>query len=118
VHGLPAKGLALIMLAHENAAADGKEPDWIAKLYAEAIGNADASTRKQARALIPDLGGAVATAAPAKDLVVPASGGDAKPAAPLPGKAAPADGAKAAAKPAGTMEMPVGFANSTDEIKR
>jgi uncharacterized protein len=77
----PARGLALITLAHQNAKASGKEPKWIEDLYREASGAADAATRKEAQALIPELGGSVVDAAAAAKaepaaplLIVPASG--------------------------------------------
>jgi len=43
-----ARGLALIILAHENAVASGKEPQWIGDLYREALGKSEAATRKDA----------------------------------------------------------------------
>ena len=52
-----ARGLALIMLAHENAKASGKEPKWIADLYVEAQGATSAAMRKEAQNLMPGLGG-------------------------------------------------------------
>jgi hypothetical protein len=82
IHHRPARGLALILLAHANAKADGKEPKWIEDLYAEVVGASDAATRKEAQALMPELGGQVAIdevpttvkATPAEELLVPASG--------------------------------------------
>lgn len=53
----PAKGLALIMLAHANAKANGKEPKWIEDLYVEAQGAADAAMLKEAQSLMPEFGG-------------------------------------------------------------
>jgi TPR repeat protein len=77
-----ARGLALIMLAHENAKASGKEPKWIEDLYAEAERTTSAAMRKEALNLMPSLGGhviedvpATAKASPAGELLVPASGG-------------------------------------------
>ncbi len=52
-----ARGLALIILAHENAVASGKEPQWIGDLYREAFGKSDTATRKDAEAMLPELGG-------------------------------------------------------------
>jgi TPR repeat protein len=79
-----ARGLALIMLAHQNAIAGGKEPDWIGELYDEAFATSDNTTRKDAEALLPELGGpkaasaasaaAAAKAKPAEVIVMPASG--------------------------------------------
>jgi len=60
-----ARGLALIMLAHENAVSSGKEPEWINQLYQEAFGKSDNATRKDADALLPELGGVKSAAAPA-----------------------------------------------------
>ncbi len=51
-----ARGLALITLAHENAKASGKEPNWIGDLYQEAFAKSDSATRKEAAALLPELG--------------------------------------------------------------
>ena len=51
-----ARGLALITLAHENAKASGKEPNWIGDLYQEAFAKSDTATRKEAAALLPELG--------------------------------------------------------------
>ncbi len=127
IRARPAKGLALIMLAHENAKASGKEPDWMTELYLGAVGAADAATRKEARALIPELGGTVAAAtlpaaapshaASSEPKVVPASGGTAAAAsAPAASAATPAAIAAgdADAKPA---ELPVGFAKGAGEFK-
>ena len=57
-----ARGLALIMLAHENAKADGKEPQWIGALYEEVLSKSDKAIRKDAEALLPELGGVKAAA--------------------------------------------------------
>jgi exopolysaccharide production negative regulator len=77
-----ARGLALIILAHENAVAGGKEPQWIGDLYQEALVKSDNITRQVATALLPELGGIKAAAAvpaakakPAQVMVMPASGG-------------------------------------------
>ena len=56
-----ARGLALIILAHENASANGKEPQWIGALYKEAFAKSDTPTRKDAEALLPQLSGVKAT---------------------------------------------------------
>jgi hypothetical protein len=61
----PAKGLALITLAHENAKISGKEPKWIEELYRDVIAQSDAGTRKEAEAIMPDWSGPGKTAAPA-----------------------------------------------------
>ena len=90
IHHRPARALALILLAHANAKADGKEPKWIEDLYAEVVGASDAATRKEAQALMPELGGQVAIdevpttvkATPAEELLVPASGVSSTPASP------------------------------------
>jgi TPR repeat protein len=50
-----ARGLALIILAHKNAMAEGKEPQWIGALYEEAFAKSDKATRKDAQALLPAL---------------------------------------------------------------
>ncbi len=59
-----ARGLALIMLAHANAFAEGKEPKWIEELYLETQRAADAALQKEARGLIPELGGSAIALAP------------------------------------------------------
>ena len=73
-----ARGLALIILAHENAKADGKDAQWIGALYDEVISASDKAVRKDAEALLPALGGASASglmsaagAKPAGVLAVP-----------------------------------------------
>jgi TPR repeat protein len=112
-----ARGLALIILAHQNAVAGGKEPQWIGDLYREAFAEANAATRKEAEALLPGLG-AVQSAAmlpaakpkAADAMVVPASGGAAKAAAPTASAAAePAPLGKPTAPAPASIGMPVGF---------
>jgi hypothetical protein len=73
------RGLALIMLAHENAVTAGKEPEWIGQLYQEAFAAADKRTRKDAEALLPELGAVKAASVvpapkpkPAEVVVMPA----------------------------------------------
>jgi uncharacterized protein len=107
----PARGLALIMLAHENAKASGKEPKWIADLYREAEGAADAPVLKEAQSLIPELGGpamdmssATANAGRPEKLVVPASG-EAAP-QPAPASTAPAE-TTVPGEPGGSADAPV-----------
>ena len=51
-----ARGLALLMLAHENSKAEGDEPKWIADLYQDAFAKSDNATRKEAEFLLPELG--------------------------------------------------------------
>ncbi|MGE5260202.1 MAG: tetratricopeptide repeat protein [Actinomycetota bacterium] len=121
-----ARGLALITLAHENAKAGGKEPKWIADLYAEALAKSDAPARKEAAALLPELGGtAVATTAPvvaakpANPIVVPAVGAPAKPVAPA-AAAAPADAiplGKSVTAPAAPIGLSVGFGAQSTEAE-
>ena len=73
-----ARGLALIILAHENARAGGKEPQWIGALYEEAFAKSDKATRKDAQALLPALSSVKATsvlpseAKPSEIFVMPA----------------------------------------------
>ena len=74
-----ARGLALIILAHQNAVASGKEPQWIGDLYREALDKSDTATRKDAEAMLPELGGVqaatlmpTAKAKPTEVMVVPA----------------------------------------------
>ncbi|MFZ2018444.1 MAG: tetratricopeptide repeat protein [Methyloceanibacter sp.] len=119
-----ARGLALITLAHENAKASGKEPKWVGDLYAEAFAKSDAATRKEAVALLPELGGmAIAAttsvaAKPANSIVLPAVGAGAKPVAPAAATAQSADAiplSKTGTPPAAPIGLSVGFgAQSTD----
>jgi TPR repeat protein len=114
-----ARGLALIMLAHKNAKAGGKEPKWIEELYLEAQGATSAAMRKEAENLLPSLGGHVLDEAPATakvptdQLLVPASG-EASPAAAA-GASAAASGPIASdavppiAPTPDKMSVPVGF---------
>jgi exopolysaccharide production negative regulator len=116
-----ARGLALIILAHENAVASGKEPSWIGDLYREALGASNAATRKDAQAMLPQLGGIKAAASvpavkakPAEILVMPAGG--------APDAVAPAATASSAAAPLGSAAPPpaaiglsVGFGATSTE---
>ncbi len=117
-----ARGLALIMLAHQNAVASGKEPEWIGELYQEASAKSDNGTRKDAEALLPELGGVkaasvapAAKAKPAELMVMPASGGAQKPVAPTASAAADAAALSKGAPPPAAIGLSVGFgATSTD----
>ena len=112
-----ARGLALITLAHRNAKASGKEPQWVGELYQEAFAKSDKPTRKDAEALLPELGGveaaAVAPAAKAKPpevLVMPASDGAQEPAAPTASAASDAVPlSQKGAPPPAPIGLPVGF---------
>jgi exopolysaccharide production negative regulator len=112
-----ARGLALIILAHQNAVASGKEPQWIGDLYREAFGKSDAVIRKDAETMLPELGGVQAASAlptakakPAEVMVVPASGEAAKAAAPTASAAADAAPlSKAGAPAAAPIGLSVGF---------
>ncbi len=120
-----ARGLALITLAHENAKASGKEPKWIGDLYEEAFAKSDIVTRKEAAALLPELGPtAIAStetslgAKPADPVMLPAMGAAAKPVAPAAATAQPA-GAIPLSKPGTPPPAPIGLsvgfgAQSTD----
>ena len=57
-----ARGLALIILAQENAKADGKDAQWIGALYEEVLSRSDKAVRKDAEALLPALSGVKAAA--------------------------------------------------------
>jgi hypothetical protein len=117
------RGLALIMLAHENSLAAGTEPQWIGDLYQEAFGRSDVATRKDATAMMPELGGVksaavvpAAKAKPAEIMMVPASGGTKEVAAP-PASTASSDAAPLGkgTPPPAAMGLSVGFgATSTD----
>ena len=118
-----ARGLALIMLAHENAVASGKEPKWIGELYQEAFGKSDKATRKDAEALLPELGGvkaaAVAPAAkakPAEIMMMPAS--DEAPDAAASTASAASDAAPLSQKgapPPASIGLSVGFGGTSTE---
>jgi hypothetical protein len=118
-----ARGLAFIILAHENAVASGKEPQWIGDLYREAFAKSDSPTRKDAEALLPELGGVQAAsvippakAKPAETIVVPASGAGAKPAAPTASAAADAPPMSKPSAPApAPIGMSVGFGTNAAE---
>jgi TPR repeat protein len=112
-----ARGLALIMLAHENAVASGKEPQWIGELYQEAFGKSDKATRKDAEALLPELGGMKAAtvapsakAKPAEIMVMPASGASEEPVDPT-ASAVPGGTplSKPGAPPPASIGLSVGF---------
>lgn len=119
-----ARGLALITLAHENAKASGKEAKWVADLYAEAFAKSDAATRKEAVALLPELGGTAIAATtsvaakPANSIVLPAMGSGAKPVAPPAAGAQSADAIplnKTGTPPAAPIGLSVGYGTqSTD----
>jgi TPR repeat protein len=114
-----ARGLALIMLAHENAKASGKEPKWIADLYVEAQGATSAAMRKEAENLMPGLGGhavdeasAKVKVSPADELLLQASGGTAPAASPgasAAGGTMASDVSPTAAPSPDTIGVPVGF---------
>jgi TPR repeat protein len=112
-----ARGLALIMMAHQNASTSGKEPQWISDLYGEALGKSDNATRKDAEALLPELGGVKAAAVPplptakprpTEVKVLPATGTEVTP----PTASATPDGAplgKPGAPPPAPIGLSVGF---------
>jgi TPR repeat protein len=90
-----ARGLALIILARENAKADAKEAKWIGSLYDEVLSKSDKSVRKDAEALLPVLGDAkppavLSAAKPSEVIAMPAEeaadgpGSDGGPSAPPP----------------------------------
>ena len=58
VSQLQARGLALLMLANNNATPNGEDAEWIGQSYETTLALADKATRKQAEALLPKLGGA------------------------------------------------------------
>jgi len=117
-----ARGLALIILAHENAVAGGKEPPWIGELYREALGASNKATRKDAEAMLPELGGiksaAVGPAAKAKpaEIVVMPAGGAADAVAPA-ASTASSDAAPlgSAAPPPASIGLSVGFGATSSE---
>jgi hypothetical protein len=118
-----ARGLALIILAHENAVASGKEPEWIGTLYQEALGTSNNATRKDAEALLPELGSVKAVSVvpaakpkPAEVMVMPAADGAREAAAPT--VSAMPDAvplSKPGAPPPAPIGMSVGFGASGTE---
>ena len=117
-----ARGLALIMLAHENAVASGKEPQWIGELYGEALGKSDKATRKDAQALLPELGGVKAAAVapsakakPAEIMVMPASGASEEPVAPTASAASDAAPLSQKGAPPASIGLSVGFGATSTE---
>jgi len=104
-----ARGLALIVLAYENAQDGGKDLTWIAKLYREALALSDNSIRKEAEALLPELGSVktitIMPAKPAEVVAIPAADETLEPAAPVPDATL---GAGAAPAPIG---LSVGFSS-------
>jgi len=123
----PARGFALIMLAHANAKADGKEPKWIADLYTEVEGASTAAMRQEAQNLMPELGGravaegpATAKGNPADEMLLPAAGGASPTSAPVP---APSTGSMASgltsptAPPPENIGVPVGFSDANSSAK-
>ncbi|MEZ5828868.1 MAG: tetratricopeptide repeat protein [Hyphomicrobiales bacterium] len=116
-----ARGLALLTLAQENAKANGPDSAWIRELYQQAFANADNATRKEAEALMPQLGGPNRTAtaaklAPADDVPPPPTRAAAKPAAaPALSVKEPQLGPVDLVPPA-AMGMSVGFGANGDGI--
>ena len=113
-----ARGLALIMLAHENAKASGKEPKWIADLYVETQGATSAAMRKEAQNLMPGLGGhaleetATVKVSPADELLLQASGGTAPASSPGASAAAGTMASDASPRTAPSPDkigVPIGF---------
>lgn len=112
-----ARGLALIILAHQNAVADGKEPQWIGDLYREALDKSDTATRKDAEAMLPELGGVqaatlmpTAKAKPTEVMVMPAADATAKAASPTASAAADTVPlTKPGAPPPAPIGMSVGY---------
>jgi TPR repeat protein len=117
-----ARGLALLTLAHENARAAGREPQWIDDLYQEAFAQSDNATRSEAEALLPQLGGTsrvtAASAAKAKtgDQIVLPGAAAAKAVTPTASAASaePVPLSKPGAPPAAPIGLSVGFGASGD----
>jgi TPR repeat protein len=118
VHQRPARGLALLTLAHENAKADGDEPKWIADLYQDAFAKSDNATRKEAELLLPELGPvsktpatAMAKAGSGDHIMVPASEGalEALPPAAAASAAEAVPSSKQGAPPLAPIGLSVGF---------
>jgi len=116
-----ARGLALIILAHQNAVAGGEEPSWIGALYKEALGGSNNATRKDAEAMLPELGGIKAAAAtpaakakPAEIVVMPA-GGAPEAVAPAASTASSGGAPIGGASPPAAMGLSVGFGATSTE---
>lgn len=112
------RGLALLMLANENAKMSTEDTDWIGQRYQETVALADKATRKQAEAMLPTLGGRAAAAtvkiSPNDRAAPPPTRALAKPATPEPSLSAmeelqlgPVD-----VIPPAAMGMSVGFGAS------
>jgi TPR repeat protein len=121
VRARQARGLALIILAHQNAVAGGKEPQWIGDLYREALDKSDAATRKDAEAMLPELGNAqtanlmpTAKAKPTEVMVVPAGGATVKAAPPTTSAAADTvPSSSPGAPPPAPIGMSVGYGTTS-----
>jgi TPR repeat protein len=114
IHARPAQGLALIMLAHNNAKGAGQDQDWIEQLYRETLAAADGATRKEARALMPELGG-TASGGGAATAEAPAAQASSAPSAPASSAVAAGEGN---AHPPAAMGLPVGFGSGAEAIKQ
>jgi hypothetical protein len=119
-----ARGLALLTLANESAEANGQDSDWIGPLYQDAFAHADNATRKEAEALLPQLGGPNRTAAtavkiPPSNRMTPPTRALSKPAPPpapsLSAREEPRLGPVDVVPPA-AMGMSVGFGASGDGL--
>jgi hypothetical protein len=100
-----ARGLALIILARENAKSDAKEAKWIGTLYDEVLSKSDKGVRKDAEALLPVLGDAkppavLPAAKPSEVLAMPAEEAAAK---------APGSNTGPSAPPPAPIGLSVGF---------
>lgn len=100
-----ARGLALIILARENAKSDTKEAKWIGSLYDEVLSKSDKGVRKDAQALLPVLGDAkppavLPAAKPSEVLAMPAEEAAAK---------APGSNTGPGASPPAPIGLSVGF---------
>jgi TPR repeat protein len=83
VHPRRGRGLALLILANENAKA-GKDLDWIGPLYQEALAKSDDVVRAEAQLLLPQLGGPAQATASAMVKAVPAAPAAARVVVPTP----------------------------------
>ena len=96
-----------------------EEPQWIGDLYQEALAKSDSATRKEADALLPELGGvnkatsaAVAKAEPANSTMIPADKAlehVAPAASATPASAAAASARQVGAPPPAPIGLSVGF---------
>jgi TPR repeat protein len=118
----PARGLALVLLAHANASAAGAEPEWIVELYREVRRASTPALLKEAQEVAPEFGGRAldlepetVTAPPPENLLLPA----AETAPPAASTRAPTDNVAAgdvSANGPSKLNAPLGFGKTPGAI--